>query len=96
MRHGQPAFGHHLSEISKAELVSQIPAHAEHDDLLVKVPALEEVCPFGLRSSVLSFDRLANDYSVSEQFAPEPLQRRPSRSWDCRLATTLLAQEQSG
>jgi hypothetical protein len=40
MRQGEPAFGHHLGEISKAELVSQIPAHAEHDDLLVKVPAL--------------------------------------------------------
>src|SRR5690242_7940413 len=41
MRQGEPAFGHHLGKISKAELVSQIPAHAEHDDLLVKVSALE-------------------------------------------------------
>jgi hypothetical protein len=49
----------HLGEISKAELVSQIPAHAEHDDLLVKVPALEESVHFRLRSSALSFDRFA-------------------------------------
>jgi hypothetical protein len=73
MRQGEPAFGHHLGEISKAELVSQIPAHAEHDDLLVKVPALEKPVHFRVRSSALSFDRFANDYAVSKQFAPEPL-----------------------
>ena len=68
----EPAFGHHLGEISKAELVSQIPAHAEHDDLLVRVPALEESVHFRVRSSALSFDRFANEYAVSKQFAPEP------------------------
>src|SRR6202046_4555991 len=73
MRQEAPAFGHHLGEISKAELLSQIPAHAEHDDLLVKVPALEESVHFRVRSSALSFDRFANDYAVSKQFAPEPL-----------------------
>jgi hypothetical protein len=51
-----------------------LPAHAEHDDLLVKVPALEESVHFRLRSSALSFDRFANDYAVSKQFAPEPSQ----------------------
>ena len=58
----------------KAERVSQIPAHAEHeDDLLVKVPALEESCPFSFSaSSALSFDRFANDYAVSKRFPPEP------------------------
>src|ERR1700722_1699626 len=45
--------------------VSQIPAHAEHDDLLVKVSALEESVHFRVRSSALSFDRFANDYAVS-------------------------------
>jgi hypothetical protein len=39
---------------------------------LVKVPALEESVHFRLRSSALSFDRFANDYAVSKQFAPEP------------------------
>jgi hypothetical protein len=37
------------------------------------VPALEESVHFRLRSSALSFDRFANDYAVSKQFAPEPL-----------------------
>jgi len=72
MRHAEPAFGHHLGEISKAELVSQTPAHAEHDDLLVKLPALEESVHFRPRSSALSFDRFANHYAVAKQFAPEP------------------------
>ena len=43
MRQGEPAFGHHLGEISKAELVSQIPAHAEHDDLPVEMAAFEKI-----------------------------------------------------
>jgi hypothetical protein len=34
--------------------------------------ALEESVHFRLRSSALSFDRFANDYAVSKQFAPEP------------------------
>jgi hypothetical protein len=36
------------------------------------VPALEESVHFHVRSSALSFDRFANDYAVSKQFAPEP------------------------
>jgi hypothetical protein len=36
------------------------------------VPALEESVHFRVRSSALSFDRFANDYAVSKQFAPEP------------------------
>ena len=67
-----PAFSHHLGEISKAQPVSLIPAHAQHDDLLVKVSALEQSVHFRVRSSALSFDRFANDYAVSKQFAPEP------------------------
>ena len=80
MRQGEPAFGHHLGEISKAELVSQIPAHAEHDDLLAKVPALEESVHFRVRSSALSFDGFANDYAVSKQFAPKPFKSHLLRS----------------
>ena len=89
MRQGEPAFGHHLGEISKAELVSQIPAHAEHDDLLVKVPALEESVHFRLRSSALSFDRFANDYAVSKQFAPEPFRLAFRRQGRLPLKITL-------
>ena len=37
--------------------------------------ALEESVHFRLRSSALSFDRFANDYAVSKQFAPEPTGR---------------------
>ena len=38
MRQGEPAFGHHLGEISKAELVSQIPAHAGRIQVVVATP----------------------------------------------------------
>ena len=32
----------HLHQISEAELEAQIPPHAQHDDLTIKVTALEE------------------------------------------------------
>src|ERR1700677_2003103 len=82
MRQGEPAFGHHLGEISKAELVSQIPAHAEHDDLLVKVPALEEssifVCARQLcRSTDLPTTMLCPSSSHQSQGCRHPLKADP-------------------
>ena len=43
MRQRKPALGHHLHEITKAEFVPQIPAHAEHDDLPVEMAAFEKI-----------------------------------------------------
>src|SRR5271163_3350504 len=43
VRQGQPAFGHHLDEVSKTQFVPQIPAHTENDDLPVEMTALEKV-----------------------------------------------------
>jgi hypothetical protein len=42
VRQGQPAFGHHLDEVSKTQFVPQIPAHTENDDLPVEMMALEK------------------------------------------------------
>jgi hypothetical protein len=50
------------------------------------VPALEEFVHFHVRSSALSFDRFANDYAVSKQFAPEP-------SASCRRALSVYERE---
>jgi hypothetical protein len=35
------ALGHHLFEVSKAELVGQVPQDAEQDHGSIKMPALE-------------------------------------------------------
>jgi hypothetical protein len=43
VRKGEPAFGHHFDEVSKAELVAQIPAHAEDNDLPVEMAAFEKI-----------------------------------------------------
>src|SRR5258706_8308474 len=43
VRQGEPAFGHHLDEVSKAELVAQIPAHTEDYDFTVEMAAFEEL-----------------------------------------------------
>jgi hypothetical protein len=38
----QPALGHHLHEVAKAQLEAQVPANAQDDDLAFEVPALEK------------------------------------------------------
>src|SRR5260370_5161845 len=43
VRQGEPAFGHHLHEITKAEFVPQIPAHTKDDDLPVEMAAFEKI-----------------------------------------------------
>ena len=37
----EPAFGHHLDEVSKTQFVPQIPAHTENDNLPVEMMAFE-------------------------------------------------------
>src|ERR1700722_12986263 len=39
----QAAFGHHLHQVSQAQLEAKIPAHAQDDDLAVKVATLEQL-----------------------------------------------------
>ena len=52
MGQGNAPFGHHLDQGTGAELEGQVPPHAEHDDLLVKVPPLEKILrPTPVRSS---------------------------------------------
>jgi hypothetical protein len=41
--HSYTAFRHHLDEVTRAELECQMPPHAQNDDLLVKMPSLEEI-----------------------------------------------------
>src|SRR6202048_4538446 len=37
------ALGHHLDQVTGTELESEIPSHTQNDDLLVKVPSLEQI-----------------------------------------------------
>src|SRR5512133_270078 len=43
MRHRQAALGHHLHQVSQAQLESKIPTHAQDNDLAVEVAALEQL-----------------------------------------------------
>jgi hypothetical protein len=40
---GNAPFGHHPDQVTGAQLEGQVPPHAEHDDLPVKVPPLEKI-----------------------------------------------------
>jgi hypothetical protein len=69
----QAAFGHHLHQVSQAQLEAKIPAHAQDDDLAVKVATLEQLLdahqlahahPSGSSADIIAGQILP--------FAPEP------------------------
>ena len=43
VRHINAAFAHHDHQIAIAQFVAQLPANAQHHDLLVEVPTFEQV-----------------------------------------------------
>jgi hypothetical protein len=73
-------LGHHLDQVTGAELEGEIPSYAKHDDFLVKVPALKELlCRGGFRHRWP-----LTSQSQLFKFAPEPL----------RISTTKLHYQQ--
>src|ERR1700732_2591963 len=69
----QAAFGHHLHQVSQAQLEAKIPAHAHDDDLAVEVATLEQLLdahqlahahPSGSSADIIAGQILP--------FAPEP------------------------
>src|SRR5580693_774928 len=69
----QAAFGHHLHQVSQAQLEAKIPAHAQDDDLAVEVATLEQLLdahqlahahPSGSSADIIASQILP--------FAPEP------------------------
>jgi hypothetical protein len=72
----QAAFGHHLHQVSQAQLEAKIPAHAQDDDLAVEVATLEQLLdaahqlahahPSGSSADIIAGQILP--------FAPVPLQ----------------------
>src|SRR5580700_6282973 len=69
----QAAFSHHLHQVSQAQLEAKIPAHAQDDDLAVKVATLEQLLdahqlahahPSGSSADIIAGQILP--------FAPEP------------------------
>ena len=63
--HRQAAFGHHLHQVSQAQLEAKIPAHAQDDDLAVKVATLEQL---GSVATILAHDARG---AVSELSPPD-------------------------
>ena len=78
----QAAFGHHLHQVSLAQLEAKIPAHAQDDDLAVEVATLEQLLdahqlahahPSGSSADIIAGRILP--------FAPEPLIGPTSGIW---------------
>ena len=68
----EPSFDHHLHQITEAELLAQIPTHAQKDHTAVKVPSCKQhfdvYQPAHCQSSITK-TTLSNGISL---FAPEP------------------------
>jgi hypothetical protein len=43
MGQSDTTFRHHLDQVTGTELESEVPSHTQNDDLLVKVPPLEQI-----------------------------------------------------
>src|ERR1700726_2433839 len=43
MGQSDAAFRHHLDEVTEAQFKCDVPSHTQNDDLLVKVPSLEQI-----------------------------------------------------
>jgi len=65
-------LGHHLYEISKAELEPEIPADAEDNDLPVEMAPFEKISMPSIRVRFLK-RRVCGDYASLQPFAPEPI-----------------------
>src|SRR5258707_1002581 len=73
MRHRQPALGHHLHQVSQAQLKTKIPAHAQDNDAAVEVATLEQLF-YSLQLGHCR-PRLVQPASIADRtvpFAPEP------------------------
>src|SRR5205807_10082241 len=74
MSHRQAALGHHLHQVSQAQLKSKIPAHAQDDDVAVEVTTLEQLLDRLQLGHCRPSARSARQRSRSTvPFAPEPV-----------------------
>ena len=66
------SFGHHLHQITEAELVAQIPTHAEEDRLAIEVPSCNNSSMFRSLSIVSPRSQKTTLSDGISLFAPEP------------------------
>jgi hypothetical protein len=59
------ALSHHFHEVTCTQLVPQIPANAQNDNLLIELPPLEQSLNLSRRCH-------ARDYPTLGNFAPQP------------------------
>jgi hypothetical protein len=65
------ALGHHLDQVAGGEFIGQLPPHAQHDDLLIKMPPLEEILCRGRFRHPGRYGM----HRAFQAFAPEPSPR---------------------
>src|SRR6266849_2130783 len=86
MRDSDSAFSHHFPEIAIRDLIRDVPLHAQDDELLLEVTALEERIGIAWRShDCMGTSRVADQTVLAYARSPglhynrTPWARRPAR-----------------
>ena len=64
----QASLGHHLDQVAVRGLIAQVPAHAQNDDLLLKVSGLKQV----VLIRIVTLAGQSSSFHPSRSFATEP------------------------
>jgi len=79
MRERDPAFSHHLHEVSLAESEAEIPPDAKHNDFAVEVTDFEQIIEALHFRRTPPEDTIRSTYMLLHPFAPEPFARQYRR-----------------
>jgi hypothetical protein len=80
MREFNPAFRHHLDQISKAEFEPKVPTHTEDDDFPVEMAAIKELVNTQHVGHFPSGHTVRRDYAKTSLFAPQPIFKHSSHA----------------
>ena len=69
---GQAAFSHYLDKIAQAELVAQIPTHAEDDDFAVEMTPVEQTLQISRLAHWLVGGKISGVTDRRDGIAPQP------------------------
>src|SRR5260370_42071090 len=64
MGQSDATFRHHLDEVAEAQFKCDVPSHTQNDDLLVKVPSLEQILCRGRFRHPGSYRRIPSPSAV--------------------------------
>ena len=78
------ALRHHLDQVTGTELENEVPSHTQNDDLLVEVPALEQILCRGRFFHAGRYRREPSFSSLHQNLSPEVGGQTAGLDWRAR------------